>query len=379
MTDCSKNNLKVTIENFQSISKGELEFTQGINIIVGQSNSGKSAILRAIKGAVLNTSGSQKYIKNGTKGFKVGIEYQGNSIEWSRTSKSPEYVINGEKYAKTGSSNLLDFLDNSGFTLDENKSLMNVESELELPFPFDKSNSELFKLFEKNIFCISDSTAITKLIKSDEEETASRKDNAEYELTRLQDKLTAIEELEKEVDLNWLVSKRGELANLASDKEKLLLDIQNLHGIISLGKVIGKGVPHLSQLPDLQDYISLSKDIETVEQIRGVGNILSQSVPTASTPMVSVSEFIELKNDINELENADKVISILSPLEAPLTIGISDEYTSLRNDINTLSRLREQAQMIQNNIKEKRQEIQLLEDKKSKFKVCPLCGGSLNG
>ena len=64
MTDCSKNNLKVTIENFQSISKGELEFTQGINIIVGQSNSGKSAILRALKGAVLNTSGSQKYIKN---------------------------------------------------------------------------------------------------------------------------------------------------------------------------------------------------------------------------------------------------------------------------------------------------------------------------
>lgn len=379
MTDCSKNNLKVTIENFQSISKCELEFTQGINIIVGQSNSGKSAILRAVKGAVLNTSGSQKYIKNGTKGFKVGIEYQGNSIEWSRTSKSPEYVINGEKYAKTGSSNLLDFLDNSGFTLDENKSLMNVESELELPFPFDKSNSELFKLFEKNIFCISDSTAITKLIKSDEEETASRKDNAEYELTRLQDKLTAIEELEKEVDLNWLVSKRGELANLASDKEKLLLDIQNLHGIISLGKVIGKGVPHLSQLPDLQDYISLSKDIETVEQIRGVGNILSQSVPTASTPTVSVFEFIELKNDINELENADKVISILSPLEAPLAIGINDEYTSLRNGINMLSRLREQAQIIQNNITEKREEMQLLEDKKSKFKVCPLCGGNLNG
>ena len=70
MTDCSKNNLKVTIENFQSISKGELEFTQGINIIVGQSNSGKSAILRAIKGSVLNPSGSQKYIKNKCKEVK---------------------------------------------------------------------------------------------------------------------------------------------------------------------------------------------------------------------------------------------------------------------------------------------------------------------
>lgn len=378
MTDCSKNNLKVTLENFQSISKGELEFTQGINIIVGQSNSGKSAILRAIKGAILNTSGSQKYIKNGTKGFKVGMEYQGNSIEWSRTSKSPEYVINGEKYAKTGSSNLMDFLDNSGFTLDENKSLMNVESELELPFPFDKTNGELFKLFEKNIFCISDSTTITKLIKSDEEETASKKDNAEYELSRLQNKLTAIEELEKEVDLNWLVSKRGELANLATDIEKLQLDIQNLHGIISLGKVLSLGVPHIDQIPDLQNYISLSKDIETVEQIRGVGNILSQSVPTASTPVVSVSEFIELKNNIDELEKAEKVISILSPLEAPTTRVLSEEYTSLRSDISMLSRLKEQAQNIQIDIAEKRKEIEKLETAKSQYKVCPLCGGTLS-
>ena len=127
MTDCSKNNLKVTIENFQSISKGELEFTQGINIIVGQSNSGKSAILRALKGAVLNTSGSQKYIKNGTKGFKVGIDYQGNSIEWSRTSKSPEYVINGEKYDEyihlPKKDYFIKFIDKHGLSFDAGNSI----------------------------------------------------------------------------------------------------------------------------------------------------------------------------------------------------------------------------------------------------------------
>ena len=167
MTDySSKNTFRVDLENFQSISKASLEFVQGINIIVGQSNSGKSAILRAVKGSVLNPSGSQKYIKNKTKGFKVNINYAGNNIEWSR-EKSPKYIVNGEEYKKTGNSNLTDLVDNSGFVLDEDKNLMNIESELELPFPFDKSNSELFKLFEKNIFCVSDSTAIVKLIKAD--------------------------------------------------------------------------------------------------------------------------------------------------------------------------------------------------------------------
>ena len=144
----SKNTFRVDVENVQTISKASLEFVQGINIIVGQSNSGKSAILRAVKGSVLNPSGSQKYIKNKTKGFKVNIDYAGNNIEWSR-EKSPKYIVNGEEYKKTGNSNLTDLVDNSGFVLDEDKNLMNIESELELPFPFDKSNSELFKLFEK--------------------------------------------------------------------------------------------------------------------------------------------------------------------------------------------------------------------------------------
>ena len=98
MTDySSKNTFRVDLENFQSISKASLEFVQGINIIVGQSNSGKSAILRAVKGSVLNPSGSQKYIKNKTKGFKVNIDYAGNTIEWSR-EKSPKYIafVEGE-------------------------------------------------------------------------------------------------------------------------------------------------------------------------------------------------------------------------------------------------------------------------------------------
>ena len=382
MTDCSlhKNTLKVNLENFQSISKASLEFVQGINIIVGQSNSGKSAILRAIKGAVLNPNGSQKYIKNGTTGFKVGIEYEGNDIEWSRSSKSPKYTINGEEYLKVGNSNLTNIVDNCGFVLDEGNNLMNVESELELPFPFDKSNAELFKLFEKNIFCVSDSTAIVKLIKADEDEVNKAKDNAEYELDRLKQKHHALEELEAEVDINKLINGRNLLAELLGEKDKLALDISKLSDIIVMGKVFSKAIPNITVDANLiQDYTALWKDVQKLDEIRGVGKVLATK-PTASTPVVlNISEYEELKESVTQLEQAQETISILRALEAPETKVISEEYSSLRNDITTLSRLREQAQNLQKDISDIQVQIKNLEEEKKQFKVCPLCGGELNG
>lgn len=374
-----KNTLKVNLENFQSISKASIEFVQGINIIVGQSNSGKSAILRAIKGAVLNPNGSQKYIKNGTKGFKVNVEYEGNSIEWSRDSKSPKYTINGEEYHKVGGSNLHDVCPKSGFVLDERGYLMNVESELELPFPFDKSNSELFKLFEKNIFCVSDSTAITKLIKADEDETNKHKDNAVYELDRAKQKLSAITELEQEVDLNKLIEGRNVLSNLINTSEKLKLDIKDLSGMIGMGNVLKKAIPTVEVDNELQHaYTILLADINNLNEIRGVGAVLKKA-PTASTPSVfNINEYLELKDSVNQLNKAEETISILRPLEGPTTRVISDEYTSLRNDLNALQQLKEQALRLQKNITDNKDLITQLEAEKARFKVCPLCGGDLN-
>jgi len=380
MTDSAKkNNLKVDLENFQSISNASLEFIQGINIIVGQSNSGKSAILRAIKGAIMNPSGSQKYIKNGTKGFKVGLEYEGNKVEWSRNSKSPTYTVNGEEYQKVGGSSLVDILDKSGFVLYENKELMNIESELELPFPFDKSNAELFKLFEKNIFCVSDSTAITKLIKADEDEVVKNREQANYELDRYKNKLQAVMDLEEEIDIDKLTNGRNLIAKLFKDKDNLSLDINSLNDIIVLGRMLAKAVQTVEvNLGTLHDYTDLVADLKKLNEIRGVGNVL-KAQPTASTPMVfDVDRYLELGEAVSQVEHALQVELILSPLEAPTTKVIGEEYTSLRNDLNTLSRLCEQAQNLQKDLSDIKDEISNLGEQKKKFKVCPLCGGELN-
>ena len=74
------NELKLSLENFQSISHGELVFHTGTTVIIGQSNSGKSATFRALKACLLNPSGSQRFIKKGAKSSSVALEYNGNQI-----------------------------------------------------------------------------------------------------------------------------------------------------------------------------------------------------------------------------------------------------------------------------------------------------------
>ena len=101
-----KENLKLHIENFQAISDIEMDFEKGINIIVGQSNSGKTSVLRAIDTLVNNGSGSAEFIKRGTKQTSVEMDYNGNNIKWNRTPKEIEYSINGEKFLKVGSTDL---------------------------------------------------------------------------------------------------------------------------------------------------------------------------------------------------------------------------------------------------------------------------------
>ena len=50
---------QLNIHNFQSHEDSSLNFTEGVNVIIGASDSGKSAIIRALKFVVYNSpSGS---------------------------------------------------------------------------------------------------------------------------------------------------------------------------------------------------------------------------------------------------------------------------------------------------------------------------------
>lgn len=93
---------KVTIENFQSIAKLEL-FVKGMTVLVGNSDVGKSAVVRAIASVFLNPVGQWR-IRKGANKCSVGIELSdGRFILWEKGKTSAYSVMPANvNYIKMG-------------------------------------------------------------------------------------------------------------------------------------------------------------------------------------------------------------------------------------------------------------------------------------
>lgn len=88
--------VKLRFKNFQSIADGEVE-VDGLTVLAGPSNSGKTAVVRAYRG-VFNNSPSRALVRRGEKNLEVEVEYDdGQKIVWRKGKGVNEYVVNGKE------------------------------------------------------------------------------------------------------------------------------------------------------------------------------------------------------------------------------------------------------------------------------------------
>jgi len=87
--------IRVRVRNFQSLKDVTLTI-DGLTIITGKNNSGKTAFLRAIQGAFQNTKGDG-FVRHGEGKCTVELDFgDGLTLKWEKGPKiRPTYVING--------------------------------------------------------------------------------------------------------------------------------------------------------------------------------------------------------------------------------------------------------------------------------------------
>lgn len=401
-------NLNVNLKNFQSISEADLEFTEGLNLIVGQSNSGKTAILRAVTSVVNNPSRGKLYIKKGTGSTEVTINLDGNSITWKRTPSESTYVINGETFKKTGRDNLFDLETNSGFVQDDSGNIMNIEGEWNLPFPFDRTPSELFKLFE-NIFCISDSAVILKSFKEEEGNVVRERVNLEDKLSRTNKKIEGLEELEKELNLEDGSAKLLMFRNNIDKYKELQVDTEKIHKSSKFSSI------NLDEVnPPTEE--SVTTYVEAVKDFRFLNKVIQRqrfykSLPASLIVGDTIDEYSQTYADYQHLEHASKLKELNISRECNIDGSSLDKLLEVIFDIKEIQKLRKIASInlsveceIGNTIddyetllkdykfinkcyevcKSKKEEyhtleakINSLQEKLNNYKVCPLCGHEL--
>lgn len=375
------NNFSITLDNFQSISSAELIFEQGINIIVGQSNSGKSAILRAIKAVLLNPNGSARYIKKHTDKATVTVDYNANYIEWDRKKKESSYIVNGESFGKTGNSNAFKITnDNTGFTLDSSGNLMNIESELELPFPFDRSSSELFKLFE-NVFCVSDSATILKAFKEEEDNTQKQLNEVNNSIKITNEKIDALRALKDEVNLERLRTYKTKLISLNDQQTTLREDLKQLslsQSIINRIKLNKDYSDIILQDKGVSDYKNVLLDYNKAKQTMKLLRLVKTLTLKVNFNNDLLNTYSNIKDDYTELKNVSKVVSLLDDKkEINIDLELYSEYNKLYKDYVEVKESMQHIKSLKDKQEELKNTISECDSKLKEYKVCPLCGHEL--
>lgn len=84
----------IEIENFQSHKYSKLDFSENLNVIVGPSDNGKSAIIRALKWVLFNEPKGTEFIRYGENFCRVSIILSdGSKIIRERTKTKNLYKL----------------------------------------------------------------------------------------------------------------------------------------------------------------------------------------------------------------------------------------------------------------------------------------------
>ena len=204
----------LSIQNFQSHHNSYLEFDKGVNIIVGSSDSGKTAIIRSIKKLTTNKPLGDEMMSYW--GGKLELEmFTDDAHVVYKKDKEAEYIL-GDTHFKAFKTDVPEEI-----TQVLNMSNINMQYQLDQPFLLNNSPGEVASFFNKVAKLDKIDTA-TQNINSWIRELTSDIKYEEGQEKSLQEEVKKFEYLEKfEIDIEVLEEQEKQFRQLCNSKDKL--------------------------------------------------------------------------------------------------------------------------------------------------------------
>ena len=362
----------VEIKNFQVHEHKVVDFTKGLNTITGESNAGKSAIIRAILWCLYDKPSGNGFIRTGKKNCSVKVTLSnGYIIERKRSrSASGSYILtkpDGTETEYKGFANSVPIDIINAHQMPEvkiggNKYRLNVSSQLDAPFLVCSSSNEKLATIGALVDADRADEARSVVLNEKRKLSASIKsveDLREKEVKKLEkytdlDKLkTTVELLEMadekldrdEADVNLLVKLKEDYHICSSN---MVLISNELNSIQIIDKdIIDDFNKELNMLESLMSLMTLYKG--NTYQISKINHELSLLGATVSED--DIKEYNKLLNECealiaikNEYNNVNDVLhSINNEISSmPNILSESDikEYTKLLQDIEEMKELK---------------------------------------
>lgn len=207
----------VRLQNFQSHEDTYVEFQPGVNVIIGQSDSGKTAILRALRLVLENKPGGEEYRSHWGGDTRVTVElYDGTVIVRERGKGGRNaYIMNGVEYVAFGQ----DVPEDIKKVI--NMSDVNRQGQMDAPYLLSETPGAIAQHFNKvaNLDVIDHATSyINKKINSITADVNHHKKNVD----------TYKEELERMPDIATIEKLVVRYESYEKDKERMVADKRNL-------------------------------------------------------------------------------------------------------------------------------------------------------
>ena len=269
-------------------------------------------------------------------------------------------------------------------------------------FPFDRTPSELFKLFE-NVFCVSDSATILKSYKDEEIDLAKQVNDVKDKIKRNTNKIAALEELEKDANLDKIKVKLNDFEKLSTDfftlvddyesvlrsdkfneftlDEKVIESEKDYKFLLNVSDKIKfyKSLPESYVLSDtLNGYLSTANDFSIINLGVLADNFsIDKSFEVCND---SINLYVELLEDLKEIEISAKANDFCFNKECKIEKSITlEDYINLKKDLTDIMYCYNRCKQLTADGKELVKKIEEKENKLKEYKVCPLCGHELNG
>ena len=279
------------IQNFQSHEKSNLEFDPGVNIIIGPSDSGKTAIIRALRWLKDNRPSGSSMRSNW--GGKTSVEIFTDDTHIVRSKDKEEEYILGDTHFKAFKTDVPEEIQQA-----LNMSDINLQRQLDQPFLLSETPGAVALHFNKVARLDKIDTGLQNVNSWIRELTADLKYKGEQKETFEED-LKQFEHLEKfEVDVEVLedLDKKHLSVILSTNSfDKLIRNITHLDILIGNQKEV------LQIEKPVDDLLTLfGKKYEIFKQQGGLLAMIDDIVDV-NAEINQYNKLIELEKPINDL------------------------------------------------------------------------------
>lgn len=320
---------RIEIKNFQSHKNTTLDFTNEVNVFCGESDNGKTAIIRAIRWVAENRPlGTDKLNSTWNDTFKddMSVKLWLSDNVWVERIRNKS--LNGYRYFRDGKEVTLEA---TGTDVPQvitdilGLNDVNFQFQMDSPYLLSMSASEASKYFNKIIHLDTIDETLS-VADSDKRNLNSEKKVVESDIKKYEQKLEELEWLDEAENIQIRIdkydslirNKEDSIRNLEasiSDYEKVSSDIKNFDKEDSLiSEIESICIENYSDFEvSISDYESLSRKIKNFdEEDNLIKEIEDIRIADYSDFQYSVLEYIKLEESLKKYE------ALLKPLEESL-------------------------------------------------------------